>query len=76
MRKKRCRFFLRADQIPSVWNYDERIYEPVRIEETDGGVLCEFETELTAQTEVLWVRHTKNVDILWNIRVFCADRGI
>ncbi len=38
------RYFMKADQVPSVWDYDEKRYEPVLVEETDGGVLYAFET--------------------------------
>lgn len=48
------RYFTEAGQSPSVWNYEEKKYEPVCVEELAGGVLCEFETELTAQIEVVW----------------------
>lgn len=46
------RYFTRKEQEPSEWEYSERIYEPVRIEEKNGGILYEFETELTAALEI------------------------
>ena len=42
------RYFTQKEQDPSVWDYSEKEYLPVRVEERDGGVLYEFETELTA----------------------------
>lgn len=47
------KYYTEPGQRPSEWVYDERIYEPVRTREVNGGVLVEFETELTAQIEVL-----------------------
>ena len=71
------RYFTEADQVPSVWNYDEKRYEPVFMEETDGGVLCAFETELTAQIEVRRTVHAENVDTTdtdtGRIRIFCGE---
>ena len=64
------RYFMNADQIPSVWNYDEKRYEPVSVEETDGGVLYGFETELTAQIEV---RRINGADNTKKIEVFCGE---
>ena len=46
------RYFTMRSQDPSVWEYTEQICEPVRIEEREGGVLYEFESELTAQIEI------------------------
>lgn len=67
------RYFMKADQIPSVWNYDEKRYKPVRVEETDSGVLYEFETELTAQIEVVRAVHTERADDTEKIRIFCGE---
>ena len=61
---------MKADQVPSVWNYDEKRYEPVLVEETDGGVLYAFETELTAQIEV---RRMNGADHAKKIEVFCGE---
>ncbi|MCD8151200.1 MAG: alpha-L-rhamnosidase [Clostridiales bacterium] len=47
-----CKYFTEHKQDPTVWNYMEKEYLPVRVEEVNGGVLCEFETELTAQIAV------------------------
>lgn len=46
------RYFINKEQNPSVWNYSESVYMPQRIESYAGGVLYEFETELTAVLEV------------------------
>ncbi len=46
------RYFTGKEQNPSVWDYSEKIYLPVNIEEYGNGVLYEFETELTAVLEV------------------------
>ena len=64
------RYFMNADQIPSVWNYDEKRYESVSVEETDGGVLYGFKTELTAQIEV---RRINGADNTKKIEVFCGE---
>ncbi len=64
------RYFMKADQVPSVWDYDEKRYEPVLVEETDGGVLYAFETELTAQIEV---RRMNGADHAKKIEVFCGE---
>lgn len=46
------RYFTSREQDPSVWNYSENVYLPVSIETHEGGVLYEFETELTAVLEI------------------------
>lgn len=46
------RYFTRPEQDPAVWEYSEKIYEPVRVSVCGSGVLYEFETELTAALEV------------------------
>lgn len=46
------RYFTEKDQDPEVWEYSEKIYEPVSVEAVAGGVLYEFETELTAALEL------------------------
>ncbi|MEY8332752.1 amylo-alpha-1,6-glucosidase [Lachnospiraceae bacterium 47-T17] len=46
------RYFTGEAQNPAVWDYSETVYEPVCIEPYEGGVLYEFETELTAVLEV------------------------
>ena len=61
---------MNADQIPSVWNYDDKRYAPVSVEETDGGVLYGFKTELTAQIEV---RRINGADNTKKIEVFCGE---
>ena len=47
------RYFTDPLRDPSDWAYTEKIFLPVSTEETDGGVLYEFETELTASLEVM-----------------------
>lgn len=44
--------FTLEGQDPSVWDYSEKIYLPTKVEPCSGGVLYEFETELTAVIEV------------------------
>lgn len=46
------KYFTKPTQTPSIWEYSEREYLPIRIEEREEGVLYEFETELTAAIEV------------------------
>lgn len=65
------RYFIRADQDPSVWNYTEKRSDPVSVEEINGGVLFGFETELTAQVEVIW--RTGQSDNTKGTRVFCGE---
>lgn len=57
------KYFTRQDQRPSQWEYAEEAYLPVRTTECRGGLLCEFETELTAQIEVTFRNGTKPVCI-------------
>jgi hypothetical protein len=52
------RYFTSPDRDPSEWEYSERLYEPVAVEETNGGVLYTFETELTAAVHIA-PKHTK-----------------
>lgn len=47
-----CKYFTRPEQNPVVWDYSEKVCLPVRTEAVNGGVLFEFETELTAVLEV------------------------
>ena len=47
------RYFTDALRDPSEWAYTEKLYLPVSTEAVAGGVLYEFETELTAALEVL-----------------------
>ena len=46
------RYFTRPDQDPARWEYSEETYLPVKTQRIDGGVLYEFETELTAVLHV------------------------
>lgn len=48
------RYFTEKEQNPSVWEYSEKTYCPVHVEDTGAGVLYEFETELTAALELAW----------------------
>ena len=61
------KYFTSPAQRPSHWEYDEKIYMPVRIEECSKGLLCEFETELTVQIEVKFTGEKKEV------RVYCGE---
>ena len=45
-------YFTRPEQDPAVWEYSEKCYRPVRKEAVNGGVLYEFETELTAVLQI------------------------
>ena len=42
------RYFTDPDRDPAEWEFSERMYEPVCVEEVNGGTLYTFETELTA----------------------------
>lgn len=46
------KYFTDRRQNPAVWDYAEREYRPVFEQEAFGGVLYEFETELTAALQV------------------------
>ena len=61
------KYFTSPTQRPSHWEYAEKTYMPVHIEECNGGLLCEFETELTAQIEVKFTDEKKEV------RVYCGE---
>lgn len=61
------RYFTDREQNPSVWAYSERIYEPVSIREQEGGVLYEFETELTAALEITYKRGYRPM------KVYCGE---
>lgn len=62
-----CRYFTRVDQNPTQFEYSERIYMPVRQTECNGGVLFEFETELTAVLVVSCKKEHRP------LRVFCGE---
>ena len=47
-----CKYFTKPGQNPTVWEYTEKECKPVKISEINGGVLAEFETELTAAVYV------------------------
>ncbi|MDE7334613.1 MAG: alpha-L-rhamnosidase [Lachnospiraceae bacterium] len=46
------RYFTDENQNPSCWDYSEDVYLPVSVEACGGGLLYEFETELTAVLEI------------------------
>lgn len=46
------KYFTKPEQDPAVWYYSERLCLPIRKERCSGGVLYEFETELTAALQV------------------------
>lgn len=60
--------FIRPDQDPVRWEYSEEIYLPVKIEHIDGGVLYEFETELTAVLHIGCGR-----DRLEGMTIYCGE---
>ncbi len=62
-----CKYFTKPEQDPSVWDYTEKEYQPVCVEEVNGGVLCEFETELTAQ---IVIERDAGVQ---GLRVYCGE---
>lgn len=62
------KYFTRPDQDPARWDHSEKSYDPVKTERIDGGVLYEFETELTA---VLWVRCPR--ERLEEMTVYCGE---
>lgn len=62
------RYFTRPDQDPAQWEYSEEIYLPVKTERINGGVLYEFETELTAALQVRCGRER-----LEGMTVFCGE---
>lgn len=53
-----CKYFTKPEQKPTVWEYTEKECKPVKISEVNGGVLAEFETELTAAVSVKDKRKT------------------
>lgn len=61
------RYYTEARQNPAHWEYSEKIYEPVKKEKQSGGVLFEFETELTATLEV------KCKKDIGEITVYCGE---
>ncbi len=54
-------------QNPAVWEYSEKIYLPVSAEVCEGGLLLEFETELTAVLEIHDSRKGRQ------LRVYCGE---
>ena len=48
----RSKYFTEPQQNPTVWEYKEKVYEPVSVTSRNGGLLFEFETELNAVLEV------------------------
>lgn len=71
------KYFTRKEQDPSVWDYTEKIYLPIRIEEVNDGILCEFETELTAQIKVTGQIHKKQEETgqrdTYPMRIYCGE---
>lgn len=61
------RYFTDEKQDPSCWNYSESVYLPVNVEEYGGGVLYEFETELTAVLEIICKDNYRP------LRVYCGE---
>jgi len=61
------KYFTLPQQCPSRWEYSQEIYMPVHSEECGEGLLCEFETELTAQIEVEFLQEKRSV------RVYCGE---
>lgn len=61
------KYFTRIEQNPQKWEYEEQIYYPIQKQACNGGVLFEFETELTAILEV------KTEIDLSTVRVYCGE---
>ena len=61
------KYFTQENQDPSCWDYSEKVYEPVKTEEVDGGVLYELETELTAVLEITYCEGYRP------LRVYCGE---
>lgn len=63
-----CKYFTKPGQNPTVWEYTEKECKPVKISEINGGVLAEFETELTAAVYVNDKRQNSS-----GVEVFCGE---
>ena len=63
-----CKYFTKLGQNPTVWEYTEKECKPVKISEVNGGVLAEFETELTAAVYVKDKRKESS-----EVEVFCGE---
>ena len=63
-----CKYFTKPGQNPTVWEYTEKECKPVKISEINGGVLAEFETELTAAVYVKDKRQNSS-----EVEVFCGE---
>lgn len=61
------KYYTKKEQEPSVWVYAEKEYQPVKKETVNGGVLFEFETELTAALQVAGSRDLAETE------VFCGE---
>lgn len=61
------KYFTQENQDPSCWDYSEKVYEPIKTEEVDGGVLYELETELTAVLEITYCEGYRP------LRVYCGE---
>ena len=66
-----CKYFTKPEQDPTVWEYTEKECKPVNITEVNGGVLVEFETELTA---AVYVNDKKGSDKVYE--VFCGESEV
>lgn len=62
------RYFTSPAQDPARWDYSEKTCLPVKTERVDGGVLYQFETELTA---VLWARCGR--ERLEGMVIYCGE---
>ena len=61
------RYFTHPEQDPSCWEYSEKIFYPVNKKSCGGGVLFEFETELTAEL------HIQTKKELCSLTVCCGE---
>ena len=61
------KYFTQENQDPSCWDYSEKVYEPIKTEEVDGGVFYELETELTAVLEITYCEGYRP------LRVYCGE---
>lgn len=63
-----CKYFTRATQDPSQWEYSEKNYFPINTEQINGGTLYEFETELTAVLQVQCPAERLN-----DLMIYCGE---
>ena len=65
----KSKYFTRPEQNPTVWEYSEKVYEPVCVTEYNGGTLYEFETELNAVLEAEFKKRiSAGMDLLRRIQ--------